>query len=195
MNFLAHIYLSGEDDAHLMIGNFIADSVRGKRFERYPATVQRGILLHRKIDTFTDNHPVVFESKDRLRDGFGKWAPVIVDVFYDHFLAIHWNRYHRLPLAEYSQGVYAILEEHFDLLPERIQGFLPYMTSGDWLFNYSKLSGIERALWGISQRSRYNPELDKSVAILRAQFAGFEDEFLRFFPELEAMVADEVSAG
>ncbi len=177
-----------------MIGNFIADSVRGKTFERYPETVQRGIRLHRKIDTYTDNHPVVFESKDRLRAEFGKWAPVIVDVFYDHFLAIHWNRYHSLPLADFSQSVYAILEEHFDLLPERIQGFLPYMTGGDWLFNYSKLSGIERALWGISRRSRYNPEMDKSVAVLREQFAGFEDEFLRFFPDLEAMVADEMSA-
>ena len=193
MNFLAHIYLSGNDDL-LMIGNFIADSVRGKTFETYPERIQRGILLHRKIDSYTDSHDVVTASKDRLRPEFGKWPPVIVDVFYDHFLAIHWDRYHSQPLKEFSTRVYATLKQHYEYLPKRIQDFLPYMTQGDWLYNYSKLSGIERALWGISRRSRYNPEMDRSVKNLREEFAGFEAEFLEFFPDLEAMVADELAA-
>ncbi len=192
MNFLAHIYLSGEDDL-LMVGNFIADSVRGKSFSEYPEAVQRGILLHRKIDSFTDNHDVVSASKDRLRPEFGKWPSVIVDVFYDHFLAIHWGRYHSQPLPEFSQKVYATLKQHHEYLPKRIQGFLPYMTQGDWLYNYSKLSGIERALWGISRRSRYNPEMDRAVKNLREEFAGFEAEFLEFFPDLEAMVNRELA--
>ena len=191
MNFLAHIYLSG-DDPLLMVGNFIADSVRGKTFATYPETVQRGILLHRKIDSYTDSHEVVSASKDRLRPEFGKWPSVIVDVFYDHFLAIHWDRFHSVPLPEFTRRVYGVLHTHHDLLPPRIQGFLPIMTQGDWLYNYSKLAGIERALWGISRRSRYNPAMDRSVKVLPAQFAGFEDEFLRFFPDLQTMVAQEL---
>ena len=191
VNFLAHIYLSGADD-QLLIGNFIADSVRGKAFEQYPERIQQGITLHRSIDAYTDRHAVVHESKNRLRPLFGKWSAVIVDVFYDHFLAANWDEYHHEPLREYSQRVYEIIEDHHMHLPERVRGFLPFMKGGDWLYNYSKLSGIERALWGLSRRSRYNPGMDRSVAVLREQYAGFEDEFLRFFPELQAMVAEEM---
>ncbi len=191
MNFLAHIYLSGDDD-ELMIGNFIADSVRGKKFADYPQRVQHGILLHRAIDAYTDSHAIVHESKDRLRPRFGKYAPVIVDVFYDHFLADNWDEYHDEPLKQFTRRVYKTFRKNRRLLPERVRGFLPFMMANDWLANYAKLSGIERALWGLSRRSKFNPEMDKSIAVLEEQYVDFADDFERFFPELEKFVVGEL---
>lgn len=192
MNFLAHIYLSGEDD-ELMIGNFIADSVRGKKFEEYPQRVRHGILLHRAIDSYTDSHDVVHESKDRLRPRFGKYVPVIVDVFYDHFLAVNWHKYHDEPLKQFTRRVYKTFRKNRRLLPARVSGFLPFMTANDWLANYAKLSGIERALWGLSRRSKFNPEMDKSVAVLEERYEEFAGDFERFFPDLKAFVETELA--
>ncbi|HMW61547.1 MAG TPA: ACP phosphodiesterase [Leptospiraceae bacterium] len=189
MNYLAHIYLSGEDE-DLMIGNFIADSVRGNQLADFPEGVRKGIVLHRKIDSYTDRHPVVTESKNRLRPEFGKWPPVIVDVFYDHFLAAGWEKYHAEPLPAYSKRVYKILKKRKELLPERVRGFLPYMIYGNWLVGYSKLSGVEQALRGMSRRSRFNPEMHKAVDVLKKQYEGFQDEFERFFLDLQAHVAE-----
>ncbi|MCE9598229.1 MAG: ACP phosphodiesterase [Spirochaetia bacterium] len=187
MNYLAHLFLSGADE-EIMIGNFIADSVRGSELASFPPGVQKGITLHRQIDSYTDRHPVVTESKNRLRPEFGKWPPVIVDVFYDHFLAAGWNKYSDEPLKGYSKRVYKILKQHKAILPERVRGFLPYMIYGNWLVGYSKLSGIEQTLRGMSNRSRFNPQMHRAVSVLRAQYDGFQDEFERFFVDLRKLV-------
>lgn len=192
MNYLAHIYLSGSDE-DLMIGNFIADSVRGRDLENYPESVRRGIVLHRKIDSFTDRHPIVHESKNRLRPEFGKWPPVIVDVFYDHFLASGWEKYSEEPLAAFSKRFYKTIRRRKDLLPERVRGFLPYMVYGNWLLGYSRLSGVEQALRGMSHRSRFNPGMHRSVSVLEKQYGAFQEEFERFFVELRAYTAECIS--
>jgi len=192
MNYLAHIYLSGSDE-DLMIGNFIADSVRGRDLENYPESVRRGIVLHRKIDSFTDRHPIVHESKNRLRPEFGKWPPVIVDVFYDHFLAAGWEKYSEEPLAAFSKRFYKTIRRRKDLLPERVRGFLPYMVYGNWLLGYSRLSGVEQALRGMSHRSRFNPGMHRSVSVLEKQYGAFQEEFERFFVELRAYTAECIS--
>src|SRR5436190_22096246 len=108
MNYLAHLYLSG-DDPMIMIGNFIADHIKGKQFDLYSKEIQKGILLHRSIDTFTDQHPLVEQSKLLLRPHFHKYAPVIADVFYDHFLAKDWKNYHPQSLENFAQHAYQLM--------------------------------------------------------------------------------------
>src|SRR5688572_23493915 len=100
MNFLAHLYLSGDFD-ELMIGNFMADFVKGKPSPSIHPQIVKGIELHRQIDTYTDTHPIVKASKVRLQPTYRKYAGVIVDMYYDHFLAIHWQKYSSVSLHEF----------------------------------------------------------------------------------------------
>ncbi|TXH30127.1 MAG: DUF479 domain-containing protein [Cyclobacteriaceae bacterium] len=187
MNFLAHLYLSG-DQEEIMIGNFIGDFVRGRTiYERYPFHLALGIELHREIDEFTDSHPVVLESKIRLRPKYRHYAPVIVDMFYDHFLACNWNRYHHQPLHEYAQHCYRILQKSEPLLPPQVKYMLPYMIKGNWLLNYAKSEGIHRALSGMAQRTPYNSKMDEAIHELTEYYSDFEKEFLLFFPDLKEM--------
>src|SRR4051812_44429809 len=109
MNFLAHLYLSGDND-YVKLGNFIGDFVKGRNLnEQFPSGIARGIRLHRAIDEFTDSHPIVKKSKDRLRPAYRHYAPVIVDVFYDHFLARNWTRYSDTALADYAEQTYDLV--------------------------------------------------------------------------------------
>jgi acyl carrier protein phosphodiesterase len=189
MNYLAHLYLSG-NDADLLLGNFIADHLKGEDRKRlYPEAIKRGIALHRRIDAFTDGHPVVTESKMRVRSSFGKYAPVIVDVFYDHFLAANWERYHAMPLPIYAQQTYDLLQSRFEELPSGAQHMLPFMRQHDWLSGYAHMTGIQRVMGGMSRRSKFESRMHEAPTLLALQYAAFEAEFNRFFPELEAHVA------
>lgn len=183
MNFLAHIYLSGEF-GELMLGNFIADSVKGNEMNRFSEGIQKGIRLHRNIDEFTDRHPIVEQSKRRLRPRYSKYAGVIADIFYDHFLALHWDKYSQIPLANYAARVYAYIEPRLPELPERVNRFFPYMVKQDWLLNYARLEGIEPVLQGMSRRTTFKSDMHLAINDLRNDHALYEQEFLLFFPEL-----------
>lgn len=183
MNFLAHLYLSGNDDS-ILIGNFIADSVKGSTITKYPARVKEGIVLHRKIDQFTDTHPVVLKGKVRLRPKFHKYAPVIIDVFYDHFLALQWDDYSSVPLNDYVNGVYRLLEKNKDSFPDRSKMLLPYMIGGNWLEGYSRLEGINRSLSGMAGRSNFISNMELATKELERDIELYEAEFNAFFPLL-----------
>lgn len=187
MNFLAHLYLSG-NDPEIMVGNFIGDFVRGRNVhEQFKQNIALGIELHREIDEFTDSHLVVLESKKRLRPKYRHYAPVIVDVFYDHFLAIHWPTLHPQSLPDFATYAYSQLERHEAFLPERVLQMMPYMIRGNWLVNYAKTEGIHRALSGMSRRTPYDSKMDEATYDLEKYFKEFEAEFLLFFPELKQM--------
>ena len=187
MNFLAHLYLSG-NDPEIMVGNFIGDFVRGKNvYEQFNFNIALGIELHRQIDEFTDSHLVVLESKKRLRPKYRHYAPVIVDVFYDHFLAIHWLEYHPQTLPDFANYAYAELERREAFLPERVLQMMPYMIRGNWLVNYAKSEGIHRALSGMSRRTPYDSKMDEAVSDLEKYYAEFDQEFTLFFPELKQL--------
>jgi acyl carrier protein phosphodiesterase len=183
MNFLAHIYLSGEDD-QLMIGNFIADYVKGKKKDDYPDRIRKGIELHRLIDDYTDHHPITSESKSRLRPKYGKYSGVIVDLYYDYFLAKYFHEYSEIPLDKFSLDTYQVLLLNNNLLPEKVRQFLPYMIERNWLLNYASVEGIGRTLSGLSRRVSFENRMDESIQELVAHHAEFENEFRRFFPEL-----------
>ncbi|HZX73653.1 MAG TPA: ACP phosphodiesterase [Cyclobacteriaceae bacterium] len=186
MNFLAHLYLSGDHD-FVKLGNFIGDFVKGRNLnEQYPAEIARGIWLHRAIDEYTDAHPVVKKSKDRLRPTYRHYAPVIVDVFYDHFLAKNWTTYSDVPLTQYAEETYELVRGNGSILPERFMNMMKYMMQGNWLVHYATTDGIHQALSGMSRRSRFDSKMDQSVIDLKEHYSDFEMEFSTFFPELKA---------
>jgi len=183
MNFLAHIYLSGNNEA-ITIGNFIADGIRGKKYLKYPRDIQTGILLHRQIDTFTDAHKTVRLSTKRLHKNYSHYSGVIVDILYDHFLAKNWSKYCNLPLAEYVDNFYESLENNFEILPKRIQKMMPYMIADNWLLSYASIEGITKVLEGMNRRTQNRSQMNLAINELQEFYNEFEDEFTCFFNEL-----------
>lgn len=190
MNFLAHVYLSGNDEP-AMVGNFIGDFVKGRNLtEQYGEGIARGIELHRAIDEFTDRHPIVKQSKARLWPTYRHYSAVIVDIFYDHYLAAGWSTYSDEPLEKYAERVYAIMARHDPILPEQVRHMLGYMSRGNWLVGYSYVEGIRRALTGMSRRATFESKMEQAVIDLKLHYEEFQSDFGQFFPELEAFSAN-----
>ncbi|MBT8267064.1 MAG: acyl carrier protein phosphodiesterase [Bacteroidia bacterium] len=185
MNYLAHIYLSGDNEM-VTLGNFMADGIKGKKYKKYPIDLQLGILLHREIDTFTDAHKTVRKSTKRLHKNYGHYSGVIVDILYDHFLAKNWDQYSNIPLDEYVENFYNSLEDNFEILPERIQRMTPYMISGNWLLSYATIEGIAKVLEGMNRRTKNKSKMNQAVDELIEFYKEFEAEFTIFFDELIA---------
>lgn len=185
MNFLAHIYLSFGDD-EITIGNFIADSIRGNKYKHLPDRIQKGILLHREIDTYTDSHPIAKTSSKRLHDNYSHYSRVIVDIFYDHFLAKNWKQYSDTPLELYVDNFYDLLKDNITILPDNTQRMIPYMISDNWLLNYAKMDGISRVLSGMNRRTNNKSKMNYAILDLEKDYDAFEGEFTSFFKELEA---------
>src|SRR5882762_2026092 len=186
MNFLAHLYLSGSR-SKIMVGNFIGDFVKGRNLPgRYEPEIVTGIEMHRAIDIFTDSHPMVAQSKDRLRPKYRHYSGVIVDVFYDHFLARNWDHYHDEALPDFARRTYAIVQQHSPILPDDVKHMLPYMIQGNWLVNYARLEGIHRALSGMATRTPYLSKMNEATEDLKASYNDFQKEFQEFFPQLDA---------
>jgi acyl carrier protein phosphodiesterase len=191
MNFLSHLFLSGDSEG-LIIGNYIADSVKGSDHKNYSPEIQKGILLHRQIDTFTDAHPIVEESKQRLRERYKKYSGVIVDVYYDHFLASNWNDYSEETLRNYTQRIYKLIQNNHSILPEKSVHFTKYMLEYNILEAYARLEGIDRVLTGMSQRAKFESNMQYAIQELKEHYDSFENEFRRFFPELQKFVNGQV---
>lgn len=187
MNYLAHIYLSKEDK-ELRIGNFIADSVRGKDFSMFPSRVAQGIILHRHIDTFTDQHAVVKQSKDLIREEYGHWSGVIVDIYYDHFLAANWSDFHQIPLSEYVDDFYKDLHDVYHILPEKVQKFLPYMVEQNWLHSYATVEGISRIFHQMNHRTKGKSKMNFAPIDLMKYYNELERHFRIFFEDLKFYV-------
>ena len=185
MNYLAHIYLSGDNDL-VTIGNFIADGIKGKRYKKYSKDIQIGILLHRHIDTYTDAHKTVRLSTKRLHKKYSHYSGVIVDILYDHFLAKNWASYCDTPLDEYIENFYDSLEANYDILPSRIQKMMPYMLADNWLLSYASIDGISRVLDGMNRRTKNRSSMNEAVVELEEFYTEFESEFSAFFDELIA---------
>ena len=183
MNFLAHIYLSGDSDL-IKIGNFMADGVRGNKHLELHSEIQKGIILHRTIDTFTDAHPIFRQSTKRLHANYHHFSGVIVDVFYDHFLAKNWDLYSDEKLEVYVANFYDTLETNHDLLTEKAQMMKPYMIQQNWLLSYKTIDGIEKILSQMDNRIKRESNMRFSVQELRLFYKEFEDDFTIFFNDL-----------
>ncbi len=189
MNFLAHQYLSFGSPP-VMAGNFMADSIRGALSVHLPAEVLLGIQVHRFIDTFTDTHPVVLSSRSLLYIHFSKYASVVQDVFYDHFLAIDWEVYHHEALETFTSRVYTSLSHYQPIMNERARRTLYYMSKHGWLEGYQAREGVHMALSGLASRAKFVSNMDNSLPALDANFDALKAAFDAFFPELKNAVKD-----
>ncbi len=192
LNYLAHLFLAG-NNPEMIVGNFIADHVKGSDVLNYSETVQKGISMHRAIDTFTDRHPVVKQSIIRLRPDFHKYAGVVVDMYYDHFLSSHWDDYSDIDLQLFTKIRYDILNTFHDILPNRSRRLLFFMEKQNWLLSYGSFEGMQQAFSGMSQRTTFKSNMENAVVSLRSGYTDFRHEFTRFFPDLQAFVAENYS--
>ncbi|MFN7117421.1 MAG: ACP phosphodiesterase [Saprospiraceae bacterium] len=182
MNFLAHVFLSQHDE-ELLVGNFIGDFVRKSEDKNYPVGVQRGLELHRKIDAFTDNHIIVRESTRLLHERHHKYAPVLLDVYYDFLLARNWEQFSERNLQDFTQNVYTILEKYLPIMPPILQHRVPLMIADDWLVQYGKLEGLEFTFSRMKRRASEPSHFDHAVETLQIHLEPLEAGFLQFFPE------------
>lgn len=202
MNYLAHLYLAavpadlskrqaslsdGTDEA--LVGSLLGDFVKGDYHEQYPPAIQRSILLHRRVDAFSNAHPIYRRSKRRIHSSYRHTRGILVDLFYDHFLARNWDQYAAEPLPAFTRRVYQALEVHWDILPHRLQSILPRMAADDWLLAYGDIANIGHALAGLSRRLSRENELHRGLDELRANYADLEGDFRAFFPEIVDYVA------
>ncbi len=183
MNFLAHVHLSGKN-TDLMVGNFIADAVKGNASLKYSGDVLRGIMLHRQIDTFTDAHRLHKQSRSLIRNDFGKFSGIVVDIYYDHFLAKNWRAYSDEPLSSFTSRVYKELSKRLFTVPNHTRRILPFMISQNWLLNYANFKGLENVFHGMDRRTKYISGMQNAVEVLKKNYKLLNDDFNGFYPEL-----------
>jgi acyl carrier protein phosphodiesterase len=183
MNHLAHLLLA-EDSPEIQLGNFLGDFVTGQDLRQFSEAIQWGIRCHQKIDAYTDSHPIFLRSKQRIASERRRFAGIMVDIFYDHFLAKDWECYATDSLVNFSSRFYQRLQIHRGVLPPSLQRALPFLIGQDWLNTYGTIAGIELTLSRVSQRmTRVNP-LAQGILDFRAQYPDFEQDFRQFWPDI-----------
>ena len=190
MNFLAHSYLSFSEEQ--LVGNMIADFVKNRDVARLPESIQKGIKLHRAIDTFTDAHPLIHEAKAPFRQLVRLYSGAFVDVAFDYFLANDTTENSQREWQEHSQRVYAVLRRYEEFLPEVFKKVLDKMQQDDWLYNYRNEWGIEYSFRNVVNKAQF---LDKTTNVFPTFLAN--KDFLRekyeiFFPEIKSFAQDFV---
>jgi acyl carrier protein phosphodiesterase len=188
MNWLAHLYLS-EPNPEFRLGNILADIARNESLVSLPDAFQRGIAQHRRIDAFTDSHPVVRRSIQRFAPPFRRFGSILCDVFYDHFLARDWDTYSSEPLTTFTQSIYASFDTYRSLISPEAYSQLDQMRAGDWLCSYRELVGVSDALKRIGSRLRRPVDFSESVLALERDYDSFHADFRAFFPELSNHVS------
>ena len=183
MNYLAHAYLADNGDAFL-IGNLIADFVKGSADKAYGREIAAGIVFHRKVDAFADGHDMSAASRRLFAPERRRTAGIVMDICYDHFLAKNWPRYADTELAVFVTRIYDLLQAHLELLPERFRQVFPRMRTQNWLVSYVSLQGVELALSRMSKRLSGNIRLDDAMADINAHYGALEENFAAFFPDL-----------
>ena len=183
MNYLAHTYLSGNND-NIKIGNFLGDWVKGSDYLNYSEDIRTGIMLHRNIDTFTDQHPIVRLSAGRFRSRYLRYSGVIIDILYDHFLASNWRDFCDISLRDYVNRIHNMMLNNFEILPERMQNYLPGFMNERWIERYATLEGIRDVLDTMSKRTSLPKETEFAISVMEAFYRDFRHEFFDFFSQI-----------
>jgi acyl carrier protein phosphodiesterase len=184
MNFLSHLLLSGHDESYLF-GNFIGDAVKGNKYLDFPVEIQKGILLHRKIDTFTDHHEIIKEGKQWFRPIFGHYRGVILDVFNDHFLSLHWHQFHNQDLPTFLYEFEIGFHKYKHLLEPQTMIFFERFIERKYMSQYDTFDGIELILQGMERKIGQKAPLSLAINDLVEQYTDFERVFFHFFPIIQ----------
>jgi len=190
MNFLAHLFLSCQNE-ELMIGNFIADFLKNRDVQNYSSGVQDGIRLHRGIDIYTDNHPIVLQGVRRLRASHSKYAPVVIDIYYDYLLANNFSLFSGQSLNEFTAQAYDVLLRNLDLMPGKLGQRLPYWIKDNWLMEYGKEEGLAFTFNRMKSRVSVPDMLNDAPRTLMEDLETFGEEFIQFFPDVQHFVAEQ----
>jgi len=192
VNYLAHLHLGGDTPAD-MLGSLFGDFVKGPLRGNYSAEIEAAIRLHRKIDSFTDQHPVTLYAKRRFPEARRRYAGILLDIFFDHCLALHWQRFSKEPLTDFTQRVYGVLQTS-PALPERLAYIAPLMAAQDWLGSYSDFDVLGQVITGMQRRLSRPEGLQGSMAELEMLYVALEQDFLLFYPELVHFAANSRQA-
>ena len=184
MNFLAHAYLSFQHP-QMLVGNMVSDFVKGAAKDKFVNDIRQGIILHREIDAFTDIHPATKKAKEIFRPYYRLYSGAIVDVLYDHFLAVDEEIFTEHSLKYFTQDVYQTLEQHAATLPAQFVQVLYYMKMQDWLYNYKNERGIERSLKGLVRRAIYLEESGTAFSLFQENYALLQEYYREFFPDVK----------
>jgi len=188
MNYLAHLRLAGtSDDDRLgqLLGDFVKGSLNSHR-DRYSPGILNGIQAHRAIDSFTDQHRLHRQSRQRLPADYRRLSGIIIDICYDHFLSQHWHHYSSEPLPLFIDRAYQTLLNHYTILPVRLQRALPIMIQQDWLSTYNTVAGLGLTFHRVSRRLKYESPLQTAHYAILQVYDALERDFLEFFPSLIA---------
>lgn len=183
MNLVMHQFLSF-DHAQWQVGNHMGEVVKGKQYLNYEAEIQTGILLHRFIDSYSDAHPLVKNSSKRLHGNYGKFAPIIVDVYYDFLLIKNWETFNIQSFTGFKNACYVLLSSQMNSYPDKLKKFTQAMVKYDWFGAYSTYDGLELILKNMSKRTKFQNNMHMAVKDLYMHESGFEQDFLAFFPDL-----------
>jgi acyl carrier protein phosphodiesterase len=188
MNFLAHILLSGSKEGVVM-GNYVGDFIKGRltdeRTANWNPDYVTGLKLHRFIDFFTDHHEVVREATHRVALSQGKLAGIVMDIYFDYFLAKHFDRFSTEPLPVYTRNAYALIDRNKSLIPEHMVQMVAAMIRQDWLMSYATLDGVDLTFSRLSRRATYLLPLRNAMLELKENEDFYSDKFFTFFPELQ----------
>lgn len=162
----------------------MADAIKGKSYLNYDEEIQRGIILHREIDTFTDQHPIVRQSKRRLNVRYNHFGGIIIDIFYDHFLAKNWSQFSNIPLELYTTEIYKVLQKDYSIYPTNVRRMLYFMVHENWLLSYQNTDEIKKVLNRMSHRTKHKSYMELATEDLLLYYEDFENDFLIFFKEI-----------
>ena len=187
MNFLAHLFLSGKEE-EIIVGNLLEDFIVGRidhpRNINFPERIKIGILLHRQIDSFTDTHTCVSACKSVLYKKYSKYSAVLVDIYFDHFLAKDWKHFTDEPLEIFTKRMASAFENNWDILPEKMKPMIESMIKHDWLKNYGEFWAIEKALKNVAKKAKFDSKMENALGDLHENYELFQTNFREFFPQM-----------
>jgi acyl carrier protein phosphodiesterase len=189
MNFLAHLFLAGNNHG-MIVGNILEDYIKGglenEKNKNIPYNLKLGIKQHRLIDTFTDSHKLVSETKKYFGDKYGKFSSIIVDVIFDHYLLVNWSEFTSESFLDFRKRIYLAFDSYSEWQPEPMHKYVFSMREHDWLKNYEFDWGLERAFFHLNRRiNREEIDLTTSIPLFRENYKSIESNFLSFFSELK----------
>jgi len=191
MNFLAHLHLSG-DNEQVKIGNFIGDAVKGNSYTKFTPDIQKGIILHRKIDSFTDNHAITKDLNKFFNEKYRKYSGIVVDIVYDYFLANNWQDYSNQELEQFVSDSHSLLMNNFRILPMKIKKILPFFIGKNRLLSYRHIDGIESVLAAMAKYTSLPQGAKFATDIVKNEHKYFEDHFRIFYAEIYQFATAEL---